>query len=202
MSGSKYSFVIKHTVCEWSSDRESGRRPSFLHRRCWSVLLLWLAEWPIFAPFETKFFHSCHFHILYIFLTCTYMSWATEEDVVNRMPKFLFIRILWLFEIGQIRTRPPNSFFLHFLLLWFSLPSCCPICFKLCLPLLLIITSGPFFITFSRIFKYFSEEKVRFLWFFGFGTYLLSDSVEILLTPSTYHFVGCLFSVFPQIFRQ
>ena len=105
------------------------------------------------CPSKTQFLLSYRFHIVY-----TNRSLATEEDVVNRMPKFEFIRDLCRFEIGRICAKNASSpsffFFRHFFLLLFSLHFCCPIRFKLCTHLLLI-TSGPFFpfLEFPNIFQ-------------------------------------------------
>ena len=58
------------------------------------------------------------------------------------------------------------------------------------------------FYSFSRISKYFSEINFGFLcffllWIFGYGTFQLSDSFEILHSPSTCHYAGSLhFSLF------
>ena len=42
-------------------------------------------------------------------------------------------------------------------------------------------------------FQIFFWKNFGFLWFFCFGAFLLTDSVEILHTPSTCHYAGCLF---------
>ena len=63
-------------------------------------------------------------------------------------------------------------------LLRFSLPSCCPIWFKLCTRLLLIITSGSYFL-FSNFQIFFSEKTSVFFVIFRFRYLPIVDSMEI-----------------------
>ena len=89
------------------------------------------------GAFEACCYYDCDrmvdFHVLrkpsYCFLH-TYKYRSTEEDVVNSVLKFEFIRILWLFEISRIyNTSFFFSFFFsrNFFLLQFSLPAYFPI---------------------------------------------------------------------------
>ena len=144
------------------------------------MLLLWQSK-------IKCFFY--HFDILY-----TYRSRATEEDLVHaEIPIHSDFMTVWNWPI----IHPKRVLLLHlqtFFPLRLSLLCSIPIWFKFCTHFLLVISSGYFFFLFLEFPNIKKNIGFFVAFFFDFGSFLLSDLVEILHTPSTCNTQGLFFS--------